>query len=215
MRKNTKFLFIALAGLIFSSCAGETDTAIADVEKTETCLYSYSADNSELKFTAFKFLGKTGVGGSFTEINVKGGEENENPIKVIENLSFDIPISSLSTKDEGRDAKIAEFFFGEINTTSLTGKVVRLEEDRKVAMILITMNGISNEVRGDYTLSEEGVFTYAAEINVFDWQAEGGITRLNKECKDLHTDFEKGDTESKLWPDVEISFSTQLKKNCE
>ncbi|HLV41286.1 MAG TPA: hypothetical protein VKY37_03315, partial [Brumimicrobium sp.] len=64
MRKNTKFLFVALAGLMMTSCAGETETtetAVAEVEKTETCYYSYDAANSEMSFTAYKFLGKVGV----------------------------------------------------------------------------------------------------------------------------------------------------------
>lgn len=210
MRKNTKFLFIALASLMISSCAGEANT---DVEKEETCLYSYSADDSELKFTAYKFLGKTGVGGTFTEINVKGGEENESAVAVLESLSFDIPVSSISTKDVGRDEKIERSFFGQLDVTSLTGKVVRLDESTKSAYILITFNDVSNEVRGDYTLID-GAFTFDSEINVFDWKAEEGIARLNEECKDLHIDYANGDTESKLWPDVTLSFKTQLKKNC-
>jgi polyisoprenoid-binding protein YceI len=216
MRKNTKFLFVALAGLMISSCAGEIeskDTAEIDVKKAETCLYSYSAESSELKFTAYKFLGKTGVGGAFTEIKVEGGEENESDLKVIEELSFEIPVTSVSTNNEDRDGKIQEHFFGQINTATITGEVVSIEEGGKSAILMITMNGVSNEVRGDYTLSD-GAFTYDTEINVFDWQAEKGIEKLNEVCKDLHTDYANGDTESKLWPDVTLSFTTQLKKNC-
>jgi len=212
--KNTKFLFIALAGLMISSCAeGTDDTASADVDNKETCLYSYSAENSELKFTAYKFLGKTGVGGTFNEINVKGGEENESAIAVLESLSFEIPVSSIATKDEGRDEKIKEHFFGQINTPTLTGKVVRINEEANSATLIITMNEVSNEVRGKYTLND-GAFTFDTEINVNDWQANEGIVRLNEVCKDLHTDHANGDTESKLWPDVTLSFVTQLKKNC-
>ena len=198
---------------MISSCAGETETADTDTEKKETCLYSYSAENSELKFTAYKFLGKTGVGGTFNEINVKGGDENESAIAVLESLSFEIPVSSIATKNEGRDEKIKESFFGQINTSSLTGKVVDLDESTMKATLLITMNEVSNEVKGDYTL-EEGAFTFDTEINVNDWQANEGIVRLNEVCKDLHTDHANGDTESKLWPDVTLSFVTQLKKNC-
>ncbi|WP_159038575.1 YceI family protein [Brumimicrobium mesophilum] len=214
MMKKTKFLFVALAGLMISSCAEETaETVKTEEVKEENCLYSYSAENSEFNFTAYKFLGKTGVGGTFTEINVEGGEENESDVAVIENLSFEIPVSSISTKDESRDAKIEESFFGTINTSSLTGKVVDLDENAMKATLMISMNEIDKEVVGDYTLTD-GDFTFETEINVNDWQAQEGITTLNTICKELHTDYANGDTESKLWPDVTLKFSTKLKKNC-
>ena len=217
MRKNTKFLFVAIAGLMMSSCAGETeatDTADADVEKKEICYYTYEAENSEIKFTAYKFLGKTGVGGTFTEINVKGGEQNEDASALIKGLSFEIPIASLNTKDEGRDVKINTFFFKEINTEVISGSVKSLDDKSGKATLAITMNEITKDVEGEYSL-EDNKFSFDAEINVLDWEAGNGIDALNKECKDLHTDHASGDKESKLWPDVTISFSTELKKVCE
>ncbi|HZH87442.1 MAG TPA: YceI family protein [Brumimicrobium sp.] len=217
MRKNTKFLFIALAGLMMSSCAGETettDTAGADVEKEETCFYTYEAASSEMAFTAYKFLGKTGVGGTFTEINVEGGEKNEDAKALIEGLSFNIPISSLSTKDESRDGKINTFFFNEINTEVISGEVKSLDDATGKATLAITMNAITKDVVGDYNLNDNA-FSFNAEIDVLNWEAQAGIDALNKECKELHTDFANGDTESKLWSDVAISFSTELKKVCE
>ena len=164
MIKNKKFLFIALIGLMISSCAGEQEATETEVVNDENYLYSYSAENSEFKFTAYKFLNKTGVGGTFTEINVKGGDENESAIAVLESLSFEIPISSISTNNESRDAKIQESFFGQINTEALTGKVVKLNEEDMSAILVITMNDISNEVRGNYTLND-GDFTFDSEIN--------------------------------------------------
>lgn len=217
MRKNTKFLFVALAGLMISSCAGETettDTAETEVEKEEVCLYTYAAENSELTFTAYKFIGKTGVGGAFTEVNVTGGEENEDPHALLEGLSFEIPIGSLDTQDEGRDEKINTFFFGEINTDVISGEVVELDDATGEATIAITMNEITKNVRGEYVLADNE-FSFDSEINVEDWEAGNGIEALNEECKELHTDFENGDEESKLWPDVSISFTTILEKVCE
>ncbi|PWH85481.1 YceI family protein [Brumimicrobium oceani] len=217
MVKNTKFLFAALAGLMISSCAGNTEeaeTAEVVTEQEEKCVYSYSNEGTVLNFTAFKFLSKAGVGGSFTEINVSGGQENESAVQLIENLSFEIPISSIATKDKGRDAKIQEYFFGSINTEMLSGEVLKLNAENSVATLSIKMNGVTKNVNGDYTLDEGGKFTFNSEINVNDWEAQKGIEALNEECKDLHTDYANGDTESKLWPDVALSFEMKLKKDC-
>lgn len=76
------------------------------------------------------------------------------------------------------------------------------------------MNEVAKVINGKYTLNGE-TFTFDAEINVNDWQAEAAVQSLNDACKDLHTDVVNGDTESKLWPDVTISFSTVFKKDCE
>lgn len=218
MKKNMKFLSVALVGLIMASCSGETKTSEAETNEVEskkpvTCMYSYSSENTELNFTAYKFLGKTGVGGTFTNVIVKG-EESQNAQEVIESLSFKIPISSISTKDEGRDAKIEEHFFGTINTSEITGEVVGLDSLTNTMQLKITMNEVSNDITAKYTL-KDGVFTIDAEIDVNDWNGNPGIVALNEVCKELHTDVANGDTESKLWPDVSISFSTELKENCD
>lgn len=217
MRNNVKFLFVALAGLIMSSCAGKTgskDTTATEVEKEEVCFYTYEAGNTEMSFTAFKFLSKVGVDGTFTEINVEGGEKNKDAKALIEGLSFNIPITSLSTNAEKRDEKIRTFFFGEINTEVISGKVKSLDDATGKATLAVTMNEMTKDVVGDYTLNDNA-FSFDAVIDVLNWDSQAGIDALNKECKEVHTDFANGDTESKLWTDVVISISTELKKECE
>lgn len=208
---------IAIAALFFASCGEQQEEK---VEKTEekseikNCLYSYNAATSQLDWTAYKFLRKAGVGGTFTEIQVDAPASTGDAQSMIEALSFKIPITSTETNDAGRNKKIQEFFFGSLASTELiSGKVVSLGDNGK-AVLAITMNEITQEVEGDYTL-EGATFTYNTEINVNDWNAEAGLAALNEECKDLHTDYENGDTESKLWEDVTISFTTTLSEVCD
>lgn len=214
MKRNTRFLFVALlgAGFMFTSCSGEPaveeDAPVEVVIEESPTLYQYDASSSTVGFTAYKFLNKTGVGGTFSDFTVTATESSENPKDVIESLSIEIPITGISTKDEGRDEKINKFFFGEINTSVITGNIKSLDDEGK-AVIEITMNEVTNDVEGEYTL-EDGAFEFSADIDVLDWNGEAGITALNTECKDLHTDHANGDTESKLWSEVSITFSTQL-----
>lgn len=213
MKKNVIVLMTAFIGLTFSSCKNAATEDNKQEVKEEICTYSYDNSSSKVGFTAYKFLSKTGVGGAFNELTVTGGEANEDAQKVIESLGFEIPISSIDTKDAGRDAKISKFFFGTIKTDKITGKVIKLDASKGEATLSITMNGVSKEVTGKYTLAEAD-FSFEAEINVDNWNAQSGITALNNECKVLHTDVANGDKESKLWSDVTISFSTTLKKSC-
>lgn len=211
-----KNIYISGLGLLllFSSCSGGEETQEPSSEQTvENCIYTYNPALTKLDWTAFKFLRKAGVPGTFTTINVEGSKSGGNPKSIIESLSFSIPVSSVETNNLDRNKKIDSLFFGKLNNTALlSGKVVDLGDNGK-AILLVTMNDISNEVEGDYTLNDN-IFTFNTEINVERWNAQSGIKSLNEACKDLHTDAENGDTESKLWSEVTISFSTELTKRC-
>ena len=220
MRKKSQILVVALAGLFLTSCAGETktdDKSAAnekDMEMEEVCMYSFDSDASTLAFTAYKFTEKAGVGGEFTDLQVEGNDQAESAKDLLESLSFQIPISGLSTKNKPRDKKIDSLFFGAINTEAITGEVISVDADAGMAIIAIMMNGVSNEVEGKCTMSGDK-FTFDAEINVNNWNAQEGIKALNEGCKELHTKEDAdGNMESKLWPDVSISFETTLKKEC-
>lgn len=211
-----KNIYISGLGLLllFSSCSGGEETQEPSSEQTvENCIYTYNPALTKLDWTAFKFLRKAGVPGTFTTINVEGSKSGGNPKSIIESLSFSIPVSSVETNNLDRNKKIDSLFFGKLNNTALlSGKVVDLGDNGK-AILLVAMNDISNEVEGDYTLNDN-IFTFNTEINVERWNAQSGIKSLNEACKDLHTDAENGDTESKLWSEVTISFSTELTKRC-
>lgn len=215
MMNKYKFLIVAFAGLLAVSCANDTQEELVqeEIQTEESCLYSYNSEESKIGFTAYKFLNRTGVGGGFNDFVITGGEESDNALDVIRSLSFEIPISGLDTKDKSRDGKITTFFFDEINTELISGKVVSID-DAGNATIEITMNGITGNVDGKYTLEGED-FSFEAEIDVLNWDAQAGIDALNEECYELHIDFANGETESKLWSEVTLNFSTKLNKICD
>ncbi|PHR43663.1 MAG: hypothetical protein COA32_16190 [Fluviicola sp.] len=217
MKKTILFSGL-LFGLLATSC-GEQDVADnedvkLEVKEIQNCIYTFSAEKSTLDWTAYKFTRKAGVGGTFTQLQVDGKKKGAVPKDIIESLSFSIPTSTVETNDVSRNKKIDSLFFGGLEETALiTGNVVSLGDNGKATM-MIKMNNIENEVVGDYTL-EDNKFSFNTEISINDWNAEKQLEALNIACKDLHTDLENGETESKLWPDVTISFSTELTKECD
>ncbi|HLW39773.1 MAG TPA: YceI family protein, partial [Brumimicrobium sp.] len=179
MRNKYKFLAVAFAGLLMASCASNTEEVTQEEVQTEqACVYSFNRDETEISFTAYKFLNRTGVGGAFDEFLIEG-EESEDIFELIQSLKYEILVSGLDTKDPSRDGKITEFFFDEINTEFIYGKVVSLDDEGN-ATIEITMNDITNNVDGKYTLEGEH-FSFEAEIDVLDWDAQAGIDALNEE----------------------------------
>jgi polyisoprenoid-binding protein YceI len=209
MKKFTYFA-LAFATVVAVTSCGPSEDKSTEKKEEQACMYSYDHASSVLEWTAFKFTEKTGVKGTFNTIEVKDGGAMEDPKDVIESLSFSIPVSSVETQNPERNGKIAQHFFGTIKTDAITGKVKALEDDGK-AVLEITMNGITKDAEGTYTL-ENGNFAFHATIDVNNWNAKPGIDALNKICYDLH----KGaDGVSKLWSEVELSFTTTLKSDCE
>jgi len=208
--KKAYFLSVfVLTGLFLASCGGEAPKEETPEEQAPVCFYSYNHQSSEMTWTAFKFNEKTAVGGTFTEINVEGTIEGNDPMAILKSLSFDIPVSTIESQNEDRNGKIIKHFFGTIGTKNITGKVVELG-DKGEATLEVTMNNIAQEVKGQYTFVDDK-FEFSATIDVANWNANSGITALNKICKDLHTG---PDGVSKLWSEVDLKFSTTLASDC-
>ncbi len=206
MKKHLLLSATLLTGLLFSCGGNDAETTKSTSEK---CTYSMVNENSTLEWTAFKFTERKGVTGTFREINIDGLESSEDPKTLIESLSFSIPTATVETENPERNYKISKHFFGIIATQNITGEVKSLGKNGK-AVISIKMNGMSKDVTGEYTLNA-GTFVFKAAIDVVDWNAGSGISALNTICKDLHTGT---DGVSKLWSEVDLSFTTVLKKDC-
>jgi PBP1b-binding outer membrane lipoprotein LpoB len=205
---NGKILGIAFAAaLLVASCAGEPKEEIQ--HQPEVCMYTYNPGSTTMEWTAFKFTEKAPVKGTFTEINIEGEKAAEDPMDLLKSLNFSIPVATISSQNEERDAKIVKHFFGTIGTEKLTGRLIDLSPNG-FAKMEIVMNGKLIPVKGSYTLVD-GKFDFSTTIDVADWNAMSGITALNTICKDLHTGADKV---SKLWSEVDITFSTTLTKEC-
>lgn len=209
MKKKILFgLFIATS-LTITSCSGEKESE-KPKDEVKSCFYSYNSGTTVLEWTAFKFTEKAPVKGTFNTINITGIEGSDDAKKLIESLSFTIETSSVETQNPERNGKIAELFFGTIATPQITGKVKSLSDNGK-STLEIKMNNVSQDVVGDYTL-EDGNFSFNSTIDVMKWKADKGIDMLNTACKELHTG---ADGKSKLWSEVDLSFSTELSSDCD
>jgi polyisoprenoid-binding protein YceI len=210
MKKQNLFFVIILLFIGLSSCGGDKKATEDTSQEEKSCFYSYNSGSTVLEWTAFKFTEKTGVKGTFNKIIIAGIEKSDDPKKMIESLKFSIETASVETQNEERNGKIAKLFFGTIATPIINGKVKSLSDNGK-ATIEIEMNNMRKDVVGKYTL-EDGIFNFTATIDVLNWNAGSGITTLNTACKDLHTG---ADGKSKLWSEVDLSFTTELMSDCD
>ena len=208
--KTSIICFTALT-LLFVSCKGGSDEADQNQDDAvESCTYSYNPSSSVLDWTAFKTTEKVAVKGSFNTLTVVGTNSSEDPLKVLQGATFEIPVATVNSQNPERDKKITENFFGAmINTSLISGEVKSF--DNGAVFLNIHLNDVVREVKGSYTMNDNGVFTLDATLDLGNFDGKGAIASLNKICGKLHAG---ADGISKLWETVDLHFETSFKKEC-
>jgi polyisoprenoid-binding protein YceI len=210
--KNTLVLLVSASIFFgFTSCKSDSTEKLELLESpTQSCFYSYNEGATKFQWTAFKTTEMVGVSGTFNRVKVTS-DTSDDPMGVLKSMSFKMETSSVETNNEDRNKKVAKHFFETINTPVISGKVLSINEEIGECRIEVTMNDLSVEVPGDYSFINN-VFTFESSVDVTSWNALSGITALNRVCKELHTG---ADGVSKLWTEIQLSFKTKLKSDCE
>lgn len=211
-----KLLGLFVLGLGMISCGSNQSEEKKEEKKVElaqeVCSYSYN-DEVSVKWTAFKFTDKVGVGGTLDSVEVMANGEFEKPSDILEGLEFNIYTQSVNSSNPDRDLKIKAFFFGSMDKGEvINGKVMSISGNEKEGSLSIslTMNGQVVEQQMKYFVEGRSV-TINGELDLVNWKAQGSIDALNNVCKDLHTGE---DGKSVLWTDVDIEVVAMLAKNC-
>lgn len=202
--KNTLsfvILFLLVAGVLHS-CNTKTNTENKEERPIEEIpVYTLSPDMSMLRWTAYKTSQKLGVSGTFDSISIVCEKTTGTLEELLQNAKISIKTSSVNSNNEIRDPKIVAFFFGKFSVPEeISGSVDSAANGK--AYISLMMNGINKRIVADYSIAGK-MLNINTVLDLPGWNAESGLTALNKECEDLH----KGeDGVSKLWPDVAIDI---------
>ena len=215
MKKHIIYTGIISAILLFVACseAETTENLGNDLPKkdTKSCLLILDNENVVVNWTAFKLSDRVGVGGTFDTVIVSGVTENETMVGAAATAQFDIITGSVNSNNTERDYKISDSFFGTmVNTATISGKVLSLNDDGSGA-ISLTMNGVEKEIALDWKATSENRLKLSTAINVNDWNAKPSLDSLNGVCTAVHTGK---DGVSVLWPDVEIEVFADFKSDC-
>lgn len=197
MKNIFRPLLILVLTLTVFACAKEKKSE----EKTEIKeAYTVDAANSTMQWTGYKTTDKVAVNGTFKEIIVKNSESGTSASAALEGLEFEIPVSSIYSKDTIRDGKLKRLFFGAmVNTLNLKGKFSVTDESS--GNLALQMNGVTKDLPFTYTLSKDTVLIDAKlDLNV--WEAQTAVESIHQACFELHTG---ADGISKTWDEVGIS----------
>jgi hypothetical protein len=194
---------------LFISCTNDNSSEEVQDSGIQECYYTINESSVQVNWVAYKFTEKTPVEGTFDEVKIDGFTTLNDLDKLINGLSFEIPVSSLNSNNPERDEKIKKTFFGGLKeTTVLKGYVVSVSGDDLV--LSLSLNGITKDVAGKKSF-ENGVFKFSAKLDLNLFNAKGAVEALNKLCYDLHIGT---DGVSKLWDEVEIRFQCTVSEEC-
>jgi hypothetical protein len=120
-----------------------------------------------------------------------------------------IDSSSVNSKHEDRDSKLANFFFGLMSDKNINAKILDIKADKRVKdaprtgqlNVEIEMNGVKKITPMTYSFSD-GIFEAKGSIDLLEFSANEALAGINKACYDLH--------EGKTWSDVGIGFKTKI-----
>lgn len=197
MKKQLNLLLILSFVFFIHSC--KKDKKAAD-DSAPAATYAVDSKRSSVEWTAFKTNAKVPVKGTFKTIEILKSSDGKSASDALQGLEFEIPVSSIFSKDTIRDGKLNKFFFEVMeNTLSLKGSFNIEGEDK--GAISLTMNGLTKDIPFNYEMSQDTILISAA-MDLNNWEAQAAVESLNQACLVLHTG---ADGVSKTWDEVLIN----------
>lgn len=197
MKKIINFSLIIVLSITIFSCENEKKQKEKAVAESS---YSIDAEKSSVQWTGYKTTDKVAVNGTFKEIRILEMNSGSTAAASLEGLEFEIPVSSIYSKDTIRDGKLMRLFFGVMeNTLSLKGKFS--VKDARNGNIALSMNGLTKELPFTYDMSKDTILINARmDLNI--WETQNALASIHEACLELHTG---ADGVSKTWDEVGIS----------
>lgn len=156
-----------------------------------------------LHFTAYKTTAKVPVEGAFSGIQTGplNAQAGIDMLEAIKGMTFSIPVSSLDTKNKGRNDKILENFFRKmIAAARITGSFGDFDRNEHKGSITVKMNGVSRVLPVAFS-RDANTLEFIGTMHLAKWKALRALSFLNRACYELH----KGaDGISKTWSEVMI-----------
>lgn len=109
MKSLNSIVYAFVCSIFFYSCSSSTTTSDETSVSEEKCTYTYLADSTSLKWTAYKFSNKTGVAGTFENIEVTKTQVADTRLGVFVGAEFAIETGSVNSGNVERDPKLIEF----------------------------------------------------------------------------------------------------------
>jgi hypothetical protein len=212
------YFYLFLLPFLFVCCSEkETNSNVIEEKpissETPAVEWVYGEPLSyDVKWTAFKHSKKVPVYGAFDSVLVTGFKSSSSISESLKGVSFELFTASTNTNDKDRDYKIITHFFGSLMMPlSIKGEILEVSGDESgKGSLSIQMNGITKKQSFKWSIDQNAELFIKSELSVLDWDGKAALDSLNKVCEEKHTG--PNDSESVLWPTVEVVVISQLEK---
>src|SRR5690606_20567255 len=146
-----------------------------------------------------------GVPGTFDKITWTQNRKAASLKELIESIEFRVDVSSVNSKDKGRDATLSTKFFAMMKDKNvIKGEVKSFALDKKSSTAALTMNGVTKEVPFSVT-AQDTTLTWTSNIDLTDqFQMAKAVASLAEACKALHIGK---DGKSVTWDEVGLTVT--------
>ena len=205
MKKIVIVSILSIFMINLISCKKEKEVTSKKKETIEKYVIDFKT--TVVHWTGYKTSGKVPVKGIFKQVEITNVTPAGNPVEVVKNVKFSIPVSSIFSNDSIRDYKLTTFLFGKMKSTSHINGEISLSDNGK-GEASITMNGFTKNVPVRYEVHGDDI-KINAKIELDNWQAQAALTALNGVCSEKH----KGaDGKSVTWSEVDVMVELKTKK---
>ncbi len=212
---NKLILILTVSIFLFACNTDSKKTSVKNKEteiKVEASAYSINKEDLKFEWTAYKTTKKLAVKGTFDAITIQNDKKNTSIPDLFIDSKFTIDLSSVNSNNEGRDAKLVKFFFGNFsNTKEITGFIKEGKGNNQNGSVSISLkiNDLENIVKMDYKIKDD-IAIFSGDLDLLDWKVEKSLESLHEACKEKHTGE---DGISKTWSEMHIEIAVPLIKH--
>lgn len=171
------------------------------------CKYNLVEESHKVNWTGFKYTEKTGVSGTFSQVNIKS-KEADSLQGLLKSIEFEVDTNSVDSGNIARDMTLMKTVFAFLSIPQTIKGSITAANDKELA-VKMSFNKIM-DAKFSYT-AKDGLITADGVINL----TRNGLLRsydaVKEACKVLHTGE---DGVSKTWPDVELKLSVNYEEKC-
>jgi hypothetical protein len=130
----------------------------------------------------------------------------ESDNQILKDITFKINAASIRSRKPVRDANITKYFF--LNMTGglfLTGKITKLDKEKKRLYFDITFNRVTQSLIFDIKVTKTK-WSASGVIDVLKFDMIKGLSALNQACFKKH--------QGKTWSDVKVDLIIWYSEDC-
>lgn len=204
-----KVLVLSLAILFIFNISSCKNDKKESVEKEQVVKkYIIDSKNTVINWTAYKTTEKIPVKGVFSEVEIINSSPAANPVEVLQNIKFKIPVNSIFSNDSIRDYKLTKFLFGSMKNTNYIEGTIDLDNNGS-GQASLTMNGLTKKTLVTYEVHGNDI-SINTKIDLNNWKAQLAIAALNEVCLEKH---KAADGVSKTWSEVDLLINVKTITN--